>query len=105
MGTTNMWDLIGAAGLEDARTLHLHIGRPPCIRREEGSLELLPGEWPELDSRAMLVMLSGMVDPDLWDHFEANGQGEVSLSRSGGGRPIRLTLFKSGGQWAAVVHL
>ncbi len=100
----DLWDLIRQAARLQARALHLHVGRVPAVRGAMRELEPLdPGAAP-LDARAMAIMLSRVVDPDAWDRLEAEGQGEVSLSQFEG-RPVRLSLFRHGGQWSAVVFL
>lgn len=100
----DLWDLIRRAADVQARALHLHVGRVPAVRGAMRDLEPLDPAMEPLDTRTMAVMLARVVDPDAWDRLEAEGQGEVSLSQFEG-RPIRLSLFKHGGHWSAVVFL
>ncbi len=100
----DLWNLIGQASTVQARALHLHVGRVPAVRGAMRDLEPLDPDAPPLDERTLMGMLARVVDPDAWDRLDAAGQGEVSLSKFEG-RAIRMSLFRHGGVWSAVVFL
>lgn len=99
-----LWDLIDLAmELDDVRTLHLTIGRPPVVRLADRDLQPLREGLPELTLNSLQAMLGGVVEPERWDALERTGEGEIVLS-SGSGRPISLVLFRSSEAWSAVIH-
>ncbi len=100
-----LWDLIEEAlRIEGARTLHLAVGKPPLVRVSEEGLRPLRDELPPVTWKSVMVLLSGVIEPERWDVIEANGDGEMVLAR-GGGRPITLNVFRNSESWSAVVHL
>lgn len=102
----NLWQLVdSAAEVGDVLALHIAVGRPPMIRIAEKGIHPLPGSHGILTFRSIQVMLSAVVEPELWDQFERTGEGEIALAGPGSGRPITLTLFRNSEAWSAVVHL
>jgi hypothetical protein len=100
----SFWDLVEQAlAIEDARTMHLAVGRPPLVRVGEEGLRPIDESHPVLTHKTISLMLSLLVEPERWDWLENCGEGELTLAR-GIGRPITANVFRTSGSWSVVVH-
>lgn len=103
-GDWSFGELVERALEAGASKLHLAVGAPPMMR--------LPGEgvfpvgegYGAIEEARLAREFSVLVAPERWSALESDGSGEVSLLETYG-MPWKMTLYKVGGRWAAVVHL
>lgn len=100
----SFWSVVHGAQEQNASTVHFVPGRPPMVRPIEGDLRPLQENLAEVTPANLMRELSTLVEPERWDALERTGEGEVVV-RLPGERPVKLSLYRSQGQWAAVAYL
>lgn len=89
---------------EGATKIHLTLNSPPMMRLADRSIAPAGGGFAPITVERLMRELSVLVEPEKWDELEQQGEGEVSLL-STYGAPLKLSLYRVGGNWSAVVHL